>query len=134
MKKILYILTFFTFISFSAFSQDDDGTIPERMANYISEKLYLSKAEKDKFTPLYMDYLKELRKTSSDNREDKLVMQQKIVDLRLRYRESFKSIMGEKKANDVYLHEKTFMREAMELRRERMQKRGGLKRKIDKLQ
>ena len=84
MKKILYVLSFLSFISFSSFAQDDDGTIPERMANYISEKLYLSKAEKDKFTPLYMDYLKELRKTSNDNREDKLVMQQKIVDLRLR--------------------------------------------------
>ena len=85
----------------------------------------LNKAEKDKFHPAFMEYVKELRKTNMENRDDRLVMQQKIVDLRLRYRESFKAMMGEKKANDVFIYEREFMRELMELRKERIRKGGG---------
>jgi hypothetical protein len=133
MKNLIYLFSFLTVFSLSAYTQEDEGKVPERMAMYIENKLDLNKTEKDKFHPLFMEYLKDLRKTSVDNREDRLVMQQKIVDLRLRYRESFKTVIGEKKANDVFFHEREFMREAIELRRERILKRGG-KRNLNSLQ
>ena len=133
MKNLIYLFSFLTLFSFSAFSQEEEGKIPERMAIYIESKLELNKTEKDKFHPVFMEYVKELRKTNMENRDDRLVMQQKIVDLRLRYRESFKAMMGEKKANDVFIYEREFMRELMELRKERMQKGGG-KRKTGHLQ
>ena len=132
MKKLIYLLGFFTAFYLPAFSQEEEGKIPERMAIYIENKLELNKSEKDKFHPVFMEYVKELRKTNMENRDDRLVMQQKIVDLRLRYRESFKAMMGEKKANDVFIYEREFMRELMELRKERM--KGGGKRKTGHLQ
>ena len=133
MKNLICLFSFLSLFSFSAFSQEEEGKIPERMAIYIESKLELSKTEKDKFHPVFMEYVKELRKTNMENRDDRLVMQQKIVDLRLRYRESFKAMMGEKKANDVFIYEREFMRELMELRKERMKKGGG-KRKTGHLQ
>ena len=133
MKNLIYLFSFLSLFSFSAFSQEEEGKIPERMAIYIESKLELNKTEKDKFHPVFMEYVKELRKTNMENHDDRLVMQQKIVDLRLRYRESFKAMIGEKKANDVIIYEREFMRELMELRKERMLKGGG-KRKTGHLQ
>jgi hypothetical protein len=133
MKKLIYLFSFLTLFNISAFSQEEEGKIPERMAIYIENKLELNNTEKNKFHPVFIEYVKELRKTNMENRDDRLVMQQKIVDLRLRYRESFKAMMGEKKANDVFIYEREFMRELMELRKERMQKGGG-KRKTGHLQ
>ena len=133
MKKHIFLFNFLTLFGLSAFTQEEEGKIPERMAIYIENKLELNKSEKDKFHPVFMEYVKELRKTNMENRDDRLVMQQKIVDLRLRYRESFKSMMGEKKANDVFIYEREFMRELMELRKERIRKGGG-KRKTGHLQ
>jgi hypothetical protein len=64
-----------------------------------------------------------LRQTNQQFRGDRLVLQQKIVDLRLRYREQFKPIMGEKRSNDVFVYERDFINEVKQLREERIQNR-----------
>ncbi|MBA2746733.1 MAG: hypothetical protein H0U44_10940 [Flavisolibacter sp.] len=131
MKKIFYLLSFISLISFASFAQDDEGgRMPEKMAEYIASKLELSKSENEKFKPTFLEYLKELRKTTVTNRGDRLVLQQQIVELRLRYRDIFKSQIGEKKSNEVFFHEREFIREVQELRRER---RGNQKRNLDQL-
>jgi hypothetical protein len=134
MKKILYLLGLTTLISFYSLAQDDEGgRMPEKMADYIAQKLDMNKSEKEKFVPLFLDYHKSLRKTTMDNRGDRLVLQQKIVDLRIRYREQFKTVLGEKRSNEVYFHEREFIREAQEIRRERMERRGSPKRNNEQL-
>jgi hypothetical protein len=134
MKKILYLLGLTTLISFYSFAQDDDGgRMPEKMAEYISQKLDMNKSEKDRFIPLFLDYHKELRKTTMDNRGDRLILQQKIVDLRLRYRDQFRSVVGDKRSNEVYFHEREFIREAQEIRRERQERRVSPKRNNEPL-
>ncbi len=128
MKRILYILSFFTLLTTTLFAQDEGSRngekIRERMREYIQKRLDLSGNEADKFAPVFLNYFNELRQTNQAYKGDKLVLQQKVVDLRIRYRNQFKPIMGEKKSNDVFKYEHDFVNEVKELRRDRMQNKG----------
>ncbi|HUQ96763.1 MAG TPA: hypothetical protein VM010_03790 [Chitinophagaceae bacterium] len=124
MKKFLYTFLFL-FLMHGAFAQDEGnpGKVRERMTEYIQKRLDLSKSEADRFAPVFSNYFNELRKTNQDNKGDKLVLQQKIADLRLRYRDQFKGIVGDKRSNDVFTYERDFISEVKQLREER-QKNG----------
>lgn len=124
MKKILYILSFTCFFAFAACAQDEDGgRVRERMTEYIEKRLGLSKSEAQQFSPVYLNYLSELRKTTQDNKGDRLVLQQKVAELRLNYRNQFKGIVGEKRSNEVFNYERDFVEEVKRIREERLMNR-----------
>jgi ribosomal protein L16 Arg81 hydroxylase len=125
MKKILYILIFTLSLSDVSFAQDDDqgGKLRDKMIEYIQNRLSLSRSEAEKFQPVFLDYLKDMRNTKQQFNGDKLILQQKIVDLRIRYRDQFKPIMGEKRSNAVFQHEREFVEKAIQERNERLQNR-----------
>ena len=126
MKKIIYILLFTFSMSTISFAQDeggDCGKVRERMIGFIQEKLGLSKGEAERFTPVFMNYFKELRRTKQDYKGRGLELQQKIVELRLRYRDQFKPIIGEKRSNDVFEQERIFIQKVKEERDLRLQNR-----------
>jgi hypothetical protein len=126
MKKILSILIFIFSLSSVSFAQDDDagGKLRDKMVEYIQSRLGLSKAEAEKFQPVFLDYLKDMRSTKQQFKGgDKLILQQKIVDLRIRYRDQFKPIIGEARSNAVFQHEKEFVEKALQERNERIQNR-----------
>jgi hypothetical protein len=121
MKRLLYTLFFLLSLN-GAFAQDDGSDkMRERMTEYIQKRLDLSKSEADRFGPVFLNYFNELRKTNQAYKGDRLVLQQKVTDLRLRYRDQFKNIVGEKKSNDVFTYEHDFIdkvRENLNDRRE----------------
>jgi hypothetical protein len=124
MKRILYILTLFLCLATSAGAQDGPGgRMRERMREYLQTRLSLSGPEADRFTPVFINYFNELRQVNQQFRGDRLVLQQKIVDLRLRYREQFKPIMGEKRSNDIFVYEHDFVDQVKRIREERLQNR-----------
>jgi hypothetical protein len=125
MKKIFYILIFVFSLNSVGFAQDDEPgeKLRDKMIEYIQNKLGLSKAEAEKFQPVFLDYLKDMRSTKQQFRGDKLILQQKIVDLRIRYRDQFKPIIGEKRSNEVFTHEREFVQQAINEQRERLQNR-----------
>lgn len=133
MKKYLYILLFFLLPTVAAFSQDEDtgeekGKIADRMREYIQKNLGLSKNEAQKFTPVFTRYFREFALTHRQNKGDRLVLQQKVIELRLRYRGEFKQIMDEQRANKVFQYEDKFRQEVIRIikenRRDRMPPRG----------
>ena len=126
MKRIFYILSFLV-LSICVHAQDEQGgeKIRERMQEYIQQKLGLSKAEAEKFAPVFIDYFRELRKTNHQFKGDPLVRQQKIVELRIKYRDQFKPVIGEKRSNEVFEHERAFIREAQETLQDRIRERKG---------
>jgi hypothetical protein len=136
MKKILPLLFFFFFIH-PVFGQDEqNGTarLREKMVEYIQERLNLSKPEAERFQPIFLDYFKELKQTNQEFKSDKLVLQQKIIELRLRYRDNFKPIIGEKRSNEVFTYERDFVNEVQRIRQERMENKppgGRTNKKID---
>lgn len=133
MKKILYILFFFFTVQ-TSFAQDEQpGKLREKMVEYIQNKLGLDKAEAERFQPVFLDYLKDLRKTNQEFKSDRLVQQQKVVELRLRYRDQFKPIVGEKRSNEVFKHERDFVDKAADVLRDRRIERRTNKGKNSKL-
>jgi hypothetical protein len=125
MKRFLLILSFLLVSSPVLFAQDDDDNdgnekIRDKMNEYIQKRLNLSDDEAKKFSPIFLRYFKEWRQTIKENKGDKLILQQKIVDLRLRYRTQFREIMGEKRGNQVFNQQDNFIRELRDLRRDRL--------------
>jgi hypothetical protein len=112
MKKYLLILTLFILAGITAFTQDDNtdrgGKLQERMREYIQKKLNLSKNEADRFSPVFLRYIGELRKTHRENITDRPVLQLKVAELRIRYRNEFRQILDEQRANKVYDYQRDF--------------------------
>ncbi len=125
MKKIFYILGLLFVFHSSSFAQDNGEKVRQKMTEYIQQRLGLSKAEAERFGPVFLDYFKELRNTNQNFKGDRLVLQQKVVELRLRYRDQFKPIIGEKRSNDVFTYEREFVQEIKDLRNERLLNRSG---------
>lgn len=126
MKKIFYIISFLFVTTVSCYAQDQPNgpsAIREKMVEYIQDRLGLSKPEAERFSPVFIQYFTELRNTNKEFRGDPLVLQQKIVDLRLRYREQFKPIIGEKRSNDVFIYERDFIQKIREIKNDRLENR-----------
>jgi len=126
MKRFVYILVFF-FTVHTSFAQDENpgaARLKEKMVEYIQDKLGLNKSEAERFQPLFMDYLKQLKDTKEEFKGDRLKLQQKIVETRLQFRDQVKPIIGEKRSNDVFTYEKEFVQKVQDIRNERMQEHG----------
>ena len=133
MKRILLILSLFFVTAQAVQAQEEDGDdrIRDKMREYIQLRLKLNKDEADRFAPIFIRYFREWRNTLKENRSDRLILQQKVVELRLRYRTEFKEIIGERRSNEVYKQQDIFIHELKTLKQERMQNRqggGGLRR------
>ena len=126
MKKLLFILCLVFLSGIRSFAQDDDSgndKIRDKMTEFIQKRLNLTRNEAERFTPVFLRYFHEWRNTLKENRNDILIRQQKIVELRLRYRNEFKEIVGEKRSNEVYVQQEKFMKELKDLRRSTLPER-----------
>lgn len=138
MKKYLLILTFIIAGTFTGFAQEDEtdtqmGKLQEKMQQYIQKRLNLSKSESEKFAPIFLRYVTELRKVHQENRTDRPMLQLKVAEVRVRFRDEFRQVMDVKKANKVFIVEKEFIEVVKnEWAERKMQKRqgggGGLRR------
>lgn len=128
MKKLLIILGLSFFTALTCFGQDDDADNPgdkirEKMSEFIQRRMGLSKAEADRFNPVFLRYFREWKTTIRDNRGDKPLLQLRIAELRIRYRTEFRDIVGEKRCNQIYEHQEIFIQEIKNLRREQLERR-----------
>lgn len=123
MKKcVIILITLLSFLPGISFAQDEqpvqESKIQERMREYIQNKLSLSRNEAEKFTPMFVRYFREFAQTHRAYRGDRLILQQKIIELRLRYRTEFRQIMDEQRANKVFKYEDEFRQEAIRILKE----------------
>jgi len=128
MKKYFIILIlFFSGLGVRAQDNEDDkgGKIKDRMNEYIQDRLGLSNKEAEKFTPVFLRYFQEFKQIHRENRTDILILKQKIIDLRIRYRNEFRQIMDEPKANKVFVYEDEFRRKAIQILETRKDRLGG---------
>jgi hypothetical protein len=124
MKRFLLILSLLFVTGACLFAQDEDNDgnekIRDKMNEYIQKRLNLSDDEAKKFSPVFLKYFKEWRQTIRENKGDKLILQQKIIDLRLRYRTQFREIIGEKRGNQVFNQQEKFIDEIRSIRKDRL--------------
>ena len=129
MKKILVILGLIFLTSVTCFAQTDDDDnnsgdkIREKMAEFIQRRMNLTKAETERFVPVFIRYFKDWRTTLRENRGDKPMLQLRVAELQIRYRPEFKEILGEKRCNLVYEHQQKFILEVQKMRQEQLQRR-----------
>lgn len=130
MKKWFIILSL-VFIPVSGVwaQQEPDEPTPqesklrERMQEYIQNRLNLNRNEAERFTPVFIRYFRDFAQTHRQFRGDRLILQKKIIDLRLRYRNEFRQVIDEQRANKVYHFEDEFRKGAMEIMRENRRNR-----------
>ena len=127
--KTYFIILILFFSGLAVHAQDDEndrgGKIRDRMNEYIQDRLGLSRKEAEKFTPVFLRYFQEFRQIHRENKTDILVLKQKIIDLRIRYRTEFRQIMDEPRANKVFVYEDEFRRKAIQILETRKDRLGG---------
>ncbi len=121
MRRLLFISTLLLLITSVLRAQDtseNNDRIRDKMTEFIRRRLDLNKDEIKKFTPVFHRYFKEWRSTLKDfkGNPDRLLLQQKLIDLRIRYRDEFKPIIGEQKSNKVFDEQQRFIQAVRQLR------------------
>jgi hypothetical protein len=74
---------------------------------FISKELELTPDEAEKFWPVYNQYSKELR-TTFKNDADVLDRDEKVLNLRKRYRDQFSKVLGPERMNRIFSSEGRF--------------------------
>jgi hypothetical protein len=111
MKKYLLILILI-FGGFSlVYAQNGQRAekIQELKIAFITQKLQLTSTEAEKFWPVYNSYENEIRQLRAGNKNgDVLENEQKLLDIRKKYKPSFEQILGAQRSNDVYNAEREY--------------------------
>ena len=126
MKNLYFILAFVS-ITGMARSQEEiqpnnkkQQDIDALKVAFISKELELTPDEAQQFWPLYNQYSKELKTTVKDD-QDILDRDEKVLNLRKRYKDQFVKVLGTQRMNRMYGAEGRFRRvliKAMQMRRQ----------------
>lgn len=128
MNKFLLIVFMVTVGSVSfAKAQSGNGQHQEKIQAlkiaYITQKLKLTPAEAEKFWPVYNQYDGEIRTLRMTNRDgDVLENEQKLLDIRKKYKPAFENILGPQRINDLFNAEREFRNILIKRLKEQQQK------------
>ena len=124
MKKILLLTLFLLNISYFCYAQFEKrkNNIEAIQIAYLTRELSLSSEEAQKFWPVYNDYRDELVSVRKEARNDEVLFEEKVLNIRKKYKTDFKKVLGtDQRVNQVFVAEKSF-RDL--LRKELMNRRG----------
>ena len=113
MKKYLLILLLAVGSFISVKAQDETNPQAEKIQAlkiaFITQKLQLSTAEAEKFWPVYNQYENEIKTLRVNNKNgDVLDNEEKLLDIRKKYRPQFEKILGPARMNDLFTAERDF--------------------------
>lgn len=140
---MLFILGWLLLSAGPLLAQDDDEQeegaekIRDKMNEFIQKRLDLTKDESSKFTPVFIRYFQEWRQTLRETKGlPMLDRQQKIIDLQVRFRTQFRDIIGQRRGDLVFEHQRRFIEEIRQIRAERLRSNPGrapMRRRVNKL-
>jgi hypothetical protein len=115
MKKLLLIFSVF-FCLQTAIAQEDVNQLPEKKQQniealkvaFISKELELTPDEAQKFWPVYNQYSKELNTTFEKGNDNVLDRDEKVLNLRKRYKDQFSKVLGDQRVNRMFGAETKF--------------------------
>lgn len=122
-KYVLLILTIFGSYSFTL-AQNGNGRerIQALKVAFITQKLHLTASEAEKFWPVYNQYDNEIMQLRArDKNDDVLENEQKLLNIRKKYKSSFENILGPQRLNDLYNAERDFRNVLIQRLKERRQ-------------
>lgn len=101
MIKILPILILL--LAQSYFCSAQKGDLEAVRVAYFTEQLQLKSDEAQKFWPIYNNYKGEVKSVYQDNKNNPSVTQEKLVELRKKYKNDFKQVLGsDERVNQMY--------------------------------
>jgi Skp family chaperone for outer membrane proteins len=111
-KYLLFLIAVFGSFSF-VMAQNTQAQKIEKIKAlkiaFITQKLQLTSQEAQKFWPVYNQYENEIRQVRTDNKGgDVLENEQKLLDIRKKYKPDFEQILGPQRLNDLYNAERDF--------------------------
>ncbi len=114
MKKNILILIIGLGSLFSLKAQEENPAkraekIQALKIAFITQKLELTVAEAQKFWPVYGQYENDMKKLLGDNRSaDVIDNEEKILNIRKKYRPEFEKVLGTPRMNKLFTAEKEF--------------------------
>lgn len=118
MKQLVTLMTCLILSAGTAIAQEQkpdpkqEEKIQALEIAFISRKLELSTDEAQKFWPVYNEYKKEMRQVVVTNRNnpgrDVVETEQKMVDVRKKYKDRFSGIIGQNRMNKFFQAEHEF--------------------------
>jgi hypothetical protein len=111
MKKIVFILSLLFLHNYFCVAQTQLDTGRNKIEGiketYMNKELNLTPEETQKFWPTYNNYFKEIRQARKSHPNDEVAFEEKVVEIRKKYKDNFKSILNsDERANRVYVAEK----------------------------
>ena len=111
MKKIYIIISLLFLHSYICVAQtqsnDNSNKAEDVTKAYMTKELNLTPEEAEKFWPVYKDYFNELKQAKSVYGNDEVAFEEKVVEIRKKYKDNFKSILNsDGRVNKVYVSEK----------------------------
>ena len=113
MNKIIILI--FCFLNFSYFcyaQPPQEGRMKRAemvMGNFLEKELNLTPDEAEKLKPVYKSYFMDIRNARKEDNSDPLATEEKILNIRKKYKTDFKKILGtEERVNKLLLAEKKF--------------------------
>ena len=111
MKKYLLLLLI-TFAGLSFANAQQQGNRSEKVQAlkiaFITQKLQLTSSQAQQFWPVYNQYQGEVRDLRRNKSDDALKNEERLLDIRKKYKPSFEKILGAQKLNDLYNAERDF--------------------------
>ncbi len=113
MKKYLFILLILLGSFGITWAQDEGNPQAEKVnalkIAFITQKLQLSTAEAEKFWPVYNQYESEIKSLRANNKNgDVLDNEEKLLNIRKKYKPPFEKILGPQKINQLFIAERDF--------------------------
>lgn len=116
MKKVIIFFIAVLLVSFVKAQEPPTKMIERRQklevlkVAYFTKHLSLSTEEAEKFWPLYNNYIAEVRKARHENKEDILVFEEAVLNIRKKYKVELKKILlTDERVNKALLVEREFM-------------------------
>jgi hypothetical protein len=113
MRKLLLIVFLFISTAYICNAQDgnkDKEKIEAVRTAYITNQLNLTPEEAQKFWPIYNRYFSEVKKAQQESPDDIVAFQEKLVNIRKKYKADFKGVLGtDERVNKVYTAEAKFI-------------------------
>ncbi len=139
MKKACYFIVLMLGISFIGSAQPGYKQQGPRLQKpplaalkvaFVTKQLALTPDEAQKFWPVYDSYVVELRKTRQGSKDDVLVLEENVLNLRKRYKAEFKKILvTDDRVNKALTIDRDFMGVVRKELQQRAKDRGKLKEK-----
>ena len=126
MKSLLFTIMLLTVVgSFAGYSQREDKSerIESLKIAYITKQLQLTSDEAQKFWPVYNSYQEDMKKLVRESNQkggSELELEEKILNLRKRYKSEFTKAVSEEKFDKLLKVERTWkemVRKEVERRR-----------------